>query len=518
MVFCRNCGAKLDSGTKYCTYCGSPIPESDRANEGASVQNGQQSSYAPPVNEQPTQYYYSSPPPAPKKKSGKVIGIIVAVVVIGIIIIGAIIVIGAFSDNNVRPTIEYDSGFESVTCVQQGDYWVYTPVMKKGYIFDHWVLPNGDVCKDKVITMSSGSGTLKGYSTAGYTVTVYSMFGISIEYNGKGNGDYTTYQSATVEATNEMNKFLGWYSADGILLSSNKTYDVPEKSDVTIIAKSDSDRYAGTSTLNADLTGSGIVPSTSKWYVLDGKILVGTTTGVSNINVSVNPGIYNVVIVGKNSAGSDETLNLEKEVKGTYTMNYSWKYEMTDYSFTWTVSYDTYKALKESDTDRMPESDSDMSAFVTTDLPDSVVVDKLNTMTSTMTELQRANFVLKFVQRCTCYQTDMEYNGMTEYWKYPLETLVDQRGDCEDTAILYCNLMRAMGHYTALLLYEAPYYTDGHAAAGVNISTYVPGGSSYEVDSIKYYYCETTSDTMIVGEPWTEYSDHCHVVPISKKT
>lgn len=100
----------------------------------------------------------------------------------------------------------------------------------------------------------------------------------------------------------------------------------------------------------------------------------------------------------------------------------------------------------------------------------------------------------------------MFYNGVLEYFKYPAETLYDMRGDCEDTSILYCALMKHMGYEVALCDYTGDEYMGrGHMAAAV----YVPSriyGTYYNIDGKEFYYCETTSDTMKVGEGWDEYN------------
>jgi hypothetical protein len=58
-------------------------------------------------------------------------------------------------------------------------------------------------------------------------------------------------------------------------------------------------------------------------------------------------------------------------------------------------------------------------------------------------DLAFAECALSFVQGAIRYAADP--TGI-EYPLYPLETLVDGRGDCEDTTILYVSLLRALGH------------------------------------------------------------------------
>ena len=93
--------------------------------------------------------------------------------------------------------------------------------------------------------------------------------------------------------------------------------------------------------------------------------------------------------------------------------------------------------------------------------------------------------------------------GYEEYWKFPLETLYDHGGDCEDTSILMAALCKAMGYESSLLLLP------GHMAAGVHFDTDLElGGYYFRNDPQKvYYYCETTSTGFHVGEIPTDMRD-----------
>ena len=103
------------------------------------------------------------------------------------------------------------------------------------------------------------------------------------------------------------------------------------------------------------------------------------------------------------------------------------------------------------------------------------------------------NFAASFVQNLK-YETERE-----EYPNYPVETLVDKGGDCEDTAILTAALLQAMGYDAVLIRFSPPKEGDaGHMAVGVAV-TGVSGGRSYSYDGQTYYYLETTS-SWPVGE------------------
>jgi len=105
-----------------------------------------------------------------------------------------------------------------------------------------------------------------------------------------------------------------------------------------------------------------------------------------------------------------------------------------------------------------------------------------------ITEDMLLNYILRFTQLIE-YQSDEEYMGYTEYWKFPLETLYDQGGDCEDTSILFCAIAHQcrekvnMNYKTAVLLLPS------HMAGAIKLT----GSNTWS-------YCETTSTSYEVGD------------------
>jgi hypothetical protein len=102
------------------------------------------------------------------------------------------------------------------------------------------------------------------------------------------------------------------------------------------------------------------------------------------------------------------------------------------------------------------------------------------------------NFVLSFVH-CFPYTIDSVTTGADEYPRYPIETLVDGGGDCEDTSFLVAGILKVMNYDVCLL--ELP----GHMAVGVLGIDEHPG-SYYNFNGKHYYYCETTSTGWTMGE------------------
>ena len=83
--------------------------------------------------------------------------------------------------------------------------------------------------------------------------------------------------------------------------------------------------------------------------------------------------------------------------------------------------------------------------------------------------LSRVNFFLSFVQTLK-YAEDNVTAGVGEYPRYPIETLIEQTGDCEDTSALLISLMKAIGYDAAIILIPEAWDGYGHAAVGVNIT------------------------------------------------
>lgn len=100
--------------------------------------------------------------------------------------------------------------------------------------------------------------------------------------------------------------------------------------------------------------------------------------------------------------------------------------------------------------------------------------------------------VVAFVQSVE-YINDLDpvTKQLTEYPKYPIETLADGKGDCEDTAILTAALLKEMGYDVAIVL------PTGHAAVAVACDNC--NGYYYPLNGKRYYYLETTGSGYSLG-------------------
>jgi predicted transglutaminase-like cysteine proteinase len=93
--------------------------------------------------------------------------------------------------------------------------------------------------------------------------------------------------------------------------------------------------------------------------------------------------------------------------------------------------------------------------------------------------------------------------GFDEYPRYPVETLVDKTGDCEDSAILLGSLLQSMGKELVLI-----FFPDGHYGIGVlGKDCYDTNGRKDDLfgthwvhNGEKYFYIETTFPNNTIGE------------------
>jgi predicted transglutaminase-like cysteine proteinase len=99
------------------------------------------------------------------------------------------------------------------------------------------------------------------------------------------------------------------------------------------------------------------------------------------------------------------------------------------------------------------------------------------------------NNVLAFAQRFK-YASDLEDKGVPEYPKFPLETLVEDRGDCEDHAILAAACLVRLGYDVRLVSLER------HMALAVAGAEEIPDAFALRdpVSGHRFYYCEATTD------------------------
>ncbi|HUV35274.1 MAG TPA: hypothetical protein VMW22_10065, partial [Candidatus Desulfaltia sp.] len=106
-----------------------------------------------------------------------------------------------------------------------------------------------------------------------------------------------------------------------------------------------------------------------------------------------------------------------------------------------------------------------------------------------LTDEERLKLMISFVQDMD-YVADPASAGQGDYPKYPVETLVDGGGDCEDTSILMASLLESTGFNVSLLLLP------NHMAVGLEVNA---TGAHWTLNNVTYYYLETTASGWDIG-------------------
>jgi hypothetical protein len=120
----------------------------------------------------------------------------------------------------------------------------------------------------------------------------------------------------------------------------------------------------------------------------------------------------------------------------------------------------------------------------------------------------RVGLTIAFVQGLP-YTYDNVSTPFDEYPRFPSETIYDDGGDCEDTAILMAAILKRMGYDVVLL--SLP----GHVAAGISCDPSGSNRTAYPYEGREYCYLETTGEGYGIGELPAEFSStNVTVIPL----
>ncbi|MCW5968927.1 MAG: hypothetical protein KIT57_10465 [Blastocatellales bacterium] len=119
-----------------------------------------------------------------------------------------------------------------------------------------------------------------------------------------------------------------------------------------------------------------------------------------------------------------------------------------------------------------------------------------------MTVYEEANNVLQFVQNESIpYRLDEEsqspqVRGRKDYFRYPIETIFDQEGDCDCKAILAASIFAGMGFRPILMVSTE----ERHAVVAIEGAPSFPGSNFFRYQGKAYYWCEAAADRAFVGQ------------------
>lgn len=174
-----------------------------------------------------------------------------------------------------------------------------------------------------------------------------------------------------------------------------------------------------------------------------------------------------------------------------YNRTFDWTYNNVEWRFNVQISKAIYDFYKSSPHDKTPnyanyaltDEDKDFFRDITKKFKD-------NGASNGYTDYDNIMNVIAFVQALP-YKEDDPATG--EYTRYPLETLVDNAGDCKDKSILAATMLHEMGYDVVLLKYPQ------HMAVGVKLDRDI-SGTYFDYGGSRYYYAETTGQNWTIGD------------------
>ena len=185
-----------------------------------------------------------------------------------------------------------------------------------------------------------------------------------------------------------------------------------------------------------------------------------------------------------------------------YNTEFAWDYGGSHWDWNLSIPvalYDAYDNITVPDSTRVQIGLSDFGFFTTTeDTYMQTLAEKLNDSATQCGYgyYGEVNFVLAFVQSIP-YKTDNESTGYQDYPRFPVETLVDDVGDCKSHSVLFATLMLMLGYDTVFI--NPP----DHLAVGVLGNSLQ--GTYWTLNNKTYYYCETTGPGFTIGELPTQF-------------
>lgn len=193
------------------------------------------------------------------------------------------------------------------------------------------------------------------------------------------------------------------------------------------------------------------------------------------------------------------------EENGYYLIEHTWRCEEDPYSISFRISkdlYDYYQNDREHIVYQYKMNETKVppcySSFILSEHNRPImqgIVKQFEDMASS--KFNQVQLAVSFVQSIP-YTYDSVSKGKEEYLRYPVETLVDGSGDCEDkTALLAAILYEMRTDFILLVLSD-------HMAVGIH-DEHVDAERYLLFQDKKYYYVETTDPGWQIGRIPKDY-------------
>ena len=184
---------------------------------------------------------------------------------------------------------------------------------------------------------------------------------------------------------------------------------------------------------------------------------------------------------------------------GFYKVKYSWEYDEVKWSFSVGIPENIYDFYRE-----RTHYNDDLMHYVLSDYDRDYIREIVKSFRTGgeewgLSDLDNVFNVVSFVQSLQ-YVSDETSRGEDEYVRYPLETLVDGIGDCEDMVILTAAILHEMGYSVLLVMLPE------HLALAVKYDKDFPG-TYYDYDGDRYYYLEMTGQGWDLGQIPLQYKN-----------
>ncbi len=260
-------------------------------------------------------------------------------------------------------------------------------------------------------------------------------------------------------------------------------------------------------------------------FLDDDPIDISSVGGRSSVLLRINHQSNTVENTGISEGDKGKiwyTITLAQPVQSsnlTIDKSYQFSYNNTEYEISLSIPRQKYEWYQNLSTNRSPQRLSDkqlMTEFVTSD--DEVIdqlADQLFSIANAegFSTIETINFVLSYVQYAVPYGDDVATAGCVEYWRYPIETLVDGTGDCEDSTVLFASIVKNKNIDVVLLFYVLD-EENGHLASAVKLSN-EHDGVAVEYQNAMFYYVETTDIGFRIGEKPLDIPDDPElIIPI----
>jgi hypothetical protein len=187
-----------------------------------------------------------------------------------------------------------------------------------------------------------------------------------------------------------------------------------------------------------------------------------------------------------------------------FTRTFRWDFEGCTYEMSYQIPWKTYHYYQEK-----PRVFHNYAVYTHENPAHAFLGDFVQTLrcqaeASGLNRAETMRFVITFVQH-------LEYrNDQGEYPKFPIETVAEFGGDCEDTSLLLAAMLEELGYETVLI--NPP----GHMAIAMACDDC--SGVAYHSAGKRYYYIETTATGFGIGEVPESYRNTTDkIMPLTVK-